>query len=33
MTPHVDAAIAEAAALLRAADGMLIGAGAGMGVD
>ena len=33
MTPHVAAAVADAAALLRAADGMLIGAGAGMGVD
>jgi len=33
MMPDVDVAIAEAAALLRAADGLLIGAGAGMGVD
>jgi len=33
MTPRLEAAIAAATALLRAADGLLIGAGAGMGVD
>jgi NAD-dependent SIR2 family protein deacetylase len=33
MSAGTDAALARAAALLRAADGLLIGAGAGMGVD
>jgi NAD-dependent SIR2 family protein deacetylase len=33
MMPDHDAALARAAALLRAADGLLIGAGAGIGVD
>jgi NAD-dependent SIR2 family protein deacetylase len=33
MTEHLDAAIARAAALLRDADALLIGAGAGIGVD
>ena len=33
MTPDNEAALARAAALLRAADGLLIGAGAGIGVD
>ncbi|KQV52054.1 Sir2 family NAD-dependent protein deacetylase [Massilia sp. Root335] len=33
MNPDHDAALARAAALLRAADGLLIGAGAGIGVD
>ena len=33
MSPDDDAALARAAALLRAADGLLIGAGAGIGVD
>ncbi|NIA55211.1 NAD-dependent deacetylase [Massilia sp. TW-1] len=33
MSPDDDAALARAAALLREADGLLIGAGAGIGVD
>jgi len=33
MTARIDAALDAAAALLRSADGLLIGAGAGMGVD
>lgn len=33
MNPDDDAALARAAALLRGADGLLIGAGAGIGVD
>ena len=33
MSPRTDAALDAAAALLRSADGLLIGAGAGMGVD
>ena len=33
MNPDDDAALARAAAMLRAADGVLIGAGAGIGVD
>ncbi|HEY1226196.1 MAG TPA: NAD-dependent deacetylase, partial [Ramlibacter sp.] len=33
VTEHLDAAIARAAALLRDADALLIGAGAGIGVD
>jgi len=33
MRPDIDAALARAAALVRDADGLLIGAGAGIGVD
>ena len=33
MTARIDAALDAAAALLRSADGLLLGAGAGMGVD
>jgi NAD-dependent SIR2 family protein deacetylase len=33
MSPDDDAAVARAAALLREADGLLVGAGAGIGVD